>query len=172
MCLMVPGQKRGPGRPRSLHPPPKCEFCSKRSKPCGPPCPRWPRAGCAAFTATPAGPSASHSSAAPLGAVLTLPRVRKQRDLDMELPEAPRLCNRATGSRWRPAAGSELEGEAAEPSAEGGQEEGAALALVQLSSSERRRTEGRAGRAAWVRSPLMLPLMLPQDDSDCMCLIP
>lgn len=101
-----------------------------------------------------------------------MPRVRKQRDLDMELPEAPRLCNRATGSRWRPAAGSELEGEAAEPSAEGGQEEGAALALVQLSSSERRRTEGRAGRAAWVRSPLMLPLLLPQDDSDCMCLIP
>ena len=48
-----------------------------------------------------------------------MPRVRKQRDLDMELPEAPRLCNRATGSRWRPAAGSELEGEAAEPSAEG-----------------------------------------------------
>jgi hypothetical protein len=44
-----------------------------------------------------------------IGAVLTLPRVRKQRDLDKELPEAPRLCNRATGSRWRPAAGSELE---------------------------------------------------------------
>ena len=134
---MVPGQKQGPGRPRSVYPPPKCDFCSKRSKPCGPPCPSWPRAGCAAFSAQPAGPSASHSSAAPLGAVLTLTRVRKQRDLDKELPEAPHLCNRATGSRWRPAAMSELEGEAAVPPPEGAQEEEAAVALVQLSSSER-----------------------------------
>ena len=135
MCLMVPGQKRGPGRPRSVYPPPKCDFCSKRSKPCGPPCPRWPRAGCAAFSAQPAGPSASHSSAAPLGAVLTLTRVRKQRDLDKELPEAPHLCNRATGSRWRPAAMSELEGEAAVPWPRKRKRE-AAVALVQLSSSE------------------------------------
>ena len=59
-------------------------------------------------------------------------RVRKQRDLDKELPEAPHLCNRATGSRWRPAA--MLEGEAAVPPPEGAQEEEAAVALVQLSS--------------------------------------
>ena len=64
-------------------------------------------------------------------------RVRKQRDLDKELPEAPHLCNRATGSRWRPAA-MELEGEAAVPPPEGAQEEEAAVALVQLSSSEPR----------------------------------
>ena len=68
--------------------------------------------------------------------MLTLTRVRKQRDLDKELPEAPHLCNRATGSRWRPAAMSELEGEAAVPWPRKRKRE-AAVALVQLSSSER-----------------------------------
>ena len=35
----------------------------------------------------------SRTVSTPLGAVLTLTRVCKQRDLDKELPEAPRLCN-------------------------------------------------------------------------------
>ena len=72
--------------------------------------------------------------------MLTLTRVRKQRDLDKELPEAPHLCNRATGSRWRPAAMSELEGEAAVPLPRKRKREAAValkVALVQLSSSER-----------------------------------
>ena len=58
---------------------------------------------------------------------------------------------------------------AAEPYA--AQEE-AALALCQMRSEEQRLTARSANLAAWVRSLLMIPLILLQADTDCTCSIP
>ena len=100
--LMVPAQKCG--RPRSLIPPPKCETCRRRVRPCGSGCANWPRAGWEAGAPEPA----SETGALPIS------RVRTQRDWE-DVPEHPRLRCRATGMRWRPAAIPGPEGEAAVP---------------------------------------------------------
>ena len=151
--LMVPAKKCG--RPRSLDPPPTCETCRRRLRPCGSGCADWPRAGWAAVAAQPA--SATRPEP---GVALPTARVRKQRDWDA-VPEHPSLRFQATGIRWRPAGRPDPEGEEAVPPdaaaamPDAAQEEQVAVALLQLGSVERRCRAGRADRAAWVRSLLL-----------------
>ena len=124
--LMVPAQKCG--RPRSLIPPPKCETCRRRVRPCGSGCANWPRAGWEAGAPEPA----SETGALPIS------RVRTQRDWE-DVPEHPRLRCRATGKRHHGGGGAEEEGEEEEEEEEGeGETAKAAGLLLRLSGSRRR----------------------------------